>query len=461
MAFYNGKKVLAVVKGEGGKPEDPNSTHLISYKTNKAVISFDLIARKITPYLTAREVWQALYDQGYRSGSNLKEASGIYTVSGNENKIVGVYVVVYNANTNPQYGFIFKDEVGVVYLDMIDSTDITISDIVTRGSINLKANKDISENGVYSAIEEDYDGYRQVTINVPTDREPTLQSKTVSPSTAQQNVTADTGFDGLEQVTVRAIDGTILITENKTVNVAQYGYARVQVPKSVTVKPETFTENGTFEIPSGYDGYGQVTVNVPEKVLKAKTITENGEYNPSADNADGYNQIIVSVPKNEKFKALVEGSITEVTDGELNGATKIKESVFANCQSLSRVVIPASVAYIEEDAFNECKHLQSVTIYYDDEENPLIIDRSAFYGCAVTTLNIIGNGAVTIRDYAFSNNSGGGLTAKFTATTDPVVLNANTFKNTTITEIQVPSSLLSAYKNLYPDYADKFVAINE
>jgi hypothetical protein len=62
---------------------------------------------------------------------------------------------------------------------------------------------------------------------------------------------------------------------------------------------KTITENGTYIASNDdADGYESVTVDVPEPVLDDLTITKNGKYTPP-DGVDGYDDITVNVPSEE------------------------------------------------------------------------------------------------------------------------------------------------------------------
>ena len=107
--------------------------------------------------------------------------------------------------------------------------------------------KTITQNGTYSASSDSLDGFSSVTVNV-SGSSPSLQTKSVSytPTTSQQTaqVTADSGYDGLQQVnvTVGAIPseyiiptGTKSITANGT-GIDVKAYEKVDVAVSGSSK---------------------------------------------------------------------------------------------------------------------------------------------------------------------------------------------------------------------------------
>lgn len=122
------------------------------------------------------------------------------------------------------------------------------------------------------------------------------QNKTVTPTTSQQIITADSGYTGLGTVTVNRIptnyivpSGNKEITANGTgIDVSAYSTVSVAVPASgggttinnqdKTVTPSTSKQTVTAD--SGYTGLGTVTVNAipssyvqPSATKGAATIT--------------------------------------------------------------------------------------------------------------------------------------------------------------------------------------------
>lgn len=107
---------------------------------------------------------------------------------------------------------------------------------------------------------------------------PTLQTKTVIPSTSSQLIVPDAGFDALSQVTVNAAPlqaKTATIGSSQTIikpDSGQYGLSQVTVPaaalQSKTVAPSTSYQ--TIAPSSGY--YGLSSVGVSAVALQSKTV---------------------------------------------------------------------------------------------------------------------------------------------------------------------------------------------
>lgn len=222
-------------------------------------------------------------------------------------------------------------------IELINADGITLK---TKGKYCLEdvditpklQTKTTTVNGKVTT-DENYVGLKEVTVNVQT--APTLQSKTVTPTKSQQNIAADSGYDGLSGVTVNAIPdnyviptGTVNITANGTHNVSGKASVNVNVPsKEEQTKSVTITANGTVKItPDAGKTLSEVTVitavesekptlNAPTIAINDKTLTitnpaTNGNFVTSYRIFNGSAELAVVTSKTVDLSTLLTDSGT-------------------------------------------------------------------------------------------------------------------------------------------------------
>lgn len=119
----------------------------------------------------------------------------------------------------------------------------------------------------------------------------------------------------------------------------------------VTVESLVVTENGNYSETG--KAYSPVVVNVPQPVLKTKTITSNDTYNAADDNADGYSAVTVNVqPSLETLNATENGTYTPQGDGysEVNVNVPLPENGYLLESASGQVVniTDAAPLYLQE-----------------------------------------------------------------------------------------------------------------
>ena len=104
----------------------------------------------------------------------------------------------------------------------------------------------------------------KITGTMEASSAPSLQEKTVTPSTSAQSITADNGYDGLSKVTVNG--DANLTADNIKSGTSIFGVTGSYAGSSQNLqsKSVTYTSNGTATVmpDSGYDGLSSVDVTV-------------------------------------------------------------------------------------------------------------------------------------------------------------------------------------------------------
>lgn len=194
------------------------------------------------------------------------------------------------------------------------------------------------------------------------------------------------------------------------------------------------TEDETFV---GYEA--EIEEDPGQPTLIEKSITENGEYLPSDDNADGYNKVTVAVPvPTNKLPQVIARTVTGLTAEDLTGVTEIGSYALAYCKNLRTLEIPDSVEKIG---------YAGVAYLYNHGLNHVII----------------GSGIKSIEAYAFTNDTDL-IKITILAPIPPVLKNGNAFSGSGITSgwIEVLPDSVDAYKSAtnWSQWASRIKAIS-
>ena len=200
---------------------------------------------------------------------------------------------------------------------LVNGVNVRIENVISSGGITPAGTIDISSNGTYDVTE-----YASANVNVP-EKEFTTQTKTATPSTSQQIITPDSGYDGLSQITVEAIPSGSLSTPTIsssgliTAQVGTSGYlaSGTKVTKQLTTqaaKTVTPTESEQTVVNSAV--YTTGAVKVAAVPTETKTITANGTYTPSSGKY--LKQVTVNVPASGIDTSDATATANDIAEGK-------------------------------------------------------------------------------------------------------------------------------------------------
>ena len=235
------------------------------------------------------------------------------------------------------------------------------------------------------------------------------------------------------------------------------------IPSNSKLGIKLITENGIYNaIDDGLDGYSSIQVDVAS--------AGGGNYNIDVtlndDNTQSLNIVDYETPTENKLAKVVDRTITEINEHDLQGATSIGNYAFYGCQSLTNITIPGSVTSIGNYTFRNCTSLTDISIpnsvtrigngaFYGCTslnnivipENVTIINLGAFQSCTSLTNISIPNSVTSIGNYAFN------LCSSLTNITIPssvTSIGTATFQScTSLTNIVIPNSVTSIGSNTF------------
>ncbi len=275
----------------------PDPDHELQMKT----IDSSTVLQDITPDQGYYGLYRVIVNPYQLDSKTVDASTEVQVVTSSKDGLFEVIVNPYNLESktqtitqNGEYSFTPESADGISRVDIsVNVADIPA--VVQTKSVTY------TENGEYS-LEPDqgYDGLSHVDISVEVPDVPTeLQDKSVDPSTYSITVEPDQGYDGLSSVTVAAIDSSLdpdLQPENIKKDVEIFGVTGTFEGGTLGSKTvDSSTVSQTVAPDSGDYGLSSVTVNPYTVESKSRTITVNGQYNFTPDNADALSAVSIDV----------------------------------------------------------------------------------------------------------------------------------------------------------------------
>lgn len=191
-----------------------------------------------------------------------------------------------------------------------------------------------------------------------------LQDKTVKPTTEEQTVSYDEGYQGLDKVTILPIE----------------------------LQSKDITKNGTYKTDNGYDGFGEVSVNVQPN-LGEKYISKDGTYIAKDEELDGYSKVQVAVGEDISEYFVMEEVYPTSSSETYSLKDFIKKIPLINTKNLRNI----------ESFFLGCRNL--IQVPRIDTSNVIGCD-SFFFNCEnLEEISLLNFASVNSCSYMFSGCS--------------------------------------------------------
>lgn len=241
--------------------------------------------------------------------------------------------------------------------DQLAALATAINGIVDNGSVQAN----VKEGETYNIPKGYHDGSGTVS-GVSGGGNYNLQSKTVTPTKAQQPITADEGYYGLSDVTVKAIPEAYQDVTAVTATAADVLATKVIVNATGKVTTGTMPNNGAvsktldsattnYAIPAGYhSGAGSVSIVTETKTL---TPTKQQQVVPAASGKVISSVTVAAIPGNYIDTTDATATAATILDGETAyvGGVKV-EGTMPNNGAAEKTLTTTETSYTIPEGYH-------------------------------------------------------------------------------------------------------------
>lgn len=241
--------------------------------------------------------------------------------------------------------------------DQLAALATAINGIVDNGSVQAN----VKEGETYNIPKGYHDGSGTVS-GVSGGGNYNLQSKTVTPTKAQQPITADEGYYGLSDVTVKAIPEAYQDVTAVTATAADVLATKVIVDATGKVTTGTMPNNGavsktldaattSYAVPAGYhSGTGSVRIVTETKTL---TPTKEQQVVPATSGKVISSVTVAAIPSNYVDTTDATATAATILDGETAYVGSVKvEGTMPNNGAVEKTLTTTETSYTVPEGYH-------------------------------------------------------------------------------------------------------------